>query len=142
MLKGIPEIISPKLMKCMMEMGHGDVLLIADANYPAKSNAQRYLRLDGVETSDLLDAILRYYPLDIYVDEPVKLMQPLPEEPIPEIWNKYEDIITKHDSEHAFRGFGFIDRLSFYEESQKAYLIVQTNTIARYANIMLKKGVI
>lgn len=142
MLKGIPEVIPPKLMKYMMEMGHGDVLLIADANYPAKANAQRYIRIEGVGTEELLDAILNYYPLDVYVDEPVKLMRPLPEEPRAEIWNQYEEIIRKHDDEKAFRGFGFIDRLPFYDESRAAYVIVQTNTAARYANIMLKKGVI
>ncbi len=142
MLRGIPGIISPDLMKYMMEMGHSDVLVLADANFPAISNAKRYLKADGVEIPDLLDAILTYFPLDGYVKKPVKLMRNLPGEPLPEIWESYKSIIEKRDREQAFKDFGLSDRLPFYEETRNAYLVVQTVTTARYANISLQKGVI
>lgn len=61
MLKNIPKIISPELMKVMMEMGHSDVLIIADANYPAAAHAKRLIRLEGVEVPELLEAILPFF---------------------------------------------------------------------------------
>ncbi len=142
MLKKIPKIISPELMKIMMEMGHSDVLILADVNYPAQSNAKRILRAEGIEIPELLEAILQYFPLDSFVADPVKLMRHMDTEPEPDIWETYDAIIRRHDKEKAFNEFGFIDRLPFYEESQKAYVIVQTGTTARYANIVLQKGVI
>lgn len=126
----------------MMEMGHGDVMIFADANYPAQAHAKRLLRLQGVEIPALLDAVMTYFPLDSFVSEPVRLMNHLPEETVPEIWREYRKIIERHDAGKVFQDFGFIDRLPFYRESQNAYAIVQTSTTARYANIMLQKGVI
>ena len=123
MLKNIPQMIAPELMKDMMEMGHSDVLILADANFPAASHARKIIRMDTVEI-------------------PVKLMKNLPEEPVPQIWSVYEKILKEHDSTHAFQQFGFIERLQFYEDAEKAYVIVQTGTTARYANIMLQKGVV
>ena len=142
MLKNIPQIIAPDLMKILMEMGHSDLLIIADANYPAAAHAKRFIRADGIQIPELLDAIMYYFPLDHFVEYPAMLMKPLDTEPTPEIWTEYEDIIRKYDEEKAFKGFDYIDRLHFYEESEKAYVIVQTATTARYANIVLQKGVI
>lgn len=142
MLRGIPKIISPELMKELMDMGHSDILILADANFPATSYAKRIIRMDGAEILDLLDAILPFFPLDNFVEQPVKLMSNLPNEPTPEIWKKYKDIVKNHDKDNAFDDFGFIERLSFYEEAKKAYVIVQTGTTERYANILLQKGVI
>lgn len=141
MLKNIPKIISPELMKVMMEMGHSDVLIIADANYPAAAHAKRLIRLEGVEVPELLEAILPFFPLDNFIKHPVRLMRNLPTEPTPEIWDVYKRILKKHDTDRAFQEFDFTDRLLFYEESEKAYLVVQTGTTARYANIVLQKGV-
>ena len=47
MLKGLPAILSPDLLKILCEMGHGDELVIGDGNFPAASCAQRLVRLDG-----------------------------------------------------------------------------------------------
>ena len=87
MLKGIPGILSPELMKILMEMGHGDEIVLADRNFPAASNAKRLIRLDGHGIPELLQAILRFFPIDTYVEEPVKLMAVAPGKgENPEIW--------------------------------------------------------
>jgi L-fucose mutarotase len=142
MLKDIPIILSSELFKVMMDMGHSDYLILADANFPAESCARRLIRLDGVQIPDLLRAILTFYPLDSFVEEPVRLMRNLPTEPVPEIWNEYEAILRGLDFQHAFKKFALIDRLPFYEQAKGAYAIVQTATTARYANIVLQKGVL
>lgn len=142
MLRNIPKIIDPDLMKYLMEMGHSDKLLITDANFPAKAHAKRFIRMDSVEITDLLTAILPYYPLDNFVEHPVSLMKNLPSEPVPEIWECFRHLILKFDEEKAFVEFTFLDRLPFYELAADAYVVVQTGTTSRYANIILQKGVL
>lgn len=142
MLKGIPGIITPELIHCLMEMGHGDVVILADANFPARSHAKRYLDMKGVTIPELLEAILPYFPLDTFVERPVTLMEPRSYEPVPDIWTPYAILLQKYDEEAAFEEFGTLERLKFYHAAKEAYLIVSTGSIERYANIMLQKGVI
>jgi len=142
MLRGVPAILSPDLLKVMREMGHGDVIVLADSNFPAASNAKRLIRLDGVGTVNLLGAMLEFFPLDTFVDDPVSLMQTLPGTPTPPIWKEYERIIKEKDFKKAFSDFNMIERMKYYEYAQEAYAIVQTGMAAHYANIGLKKGVI
>ena len=66
MLKNIPKILSPQLVKVLMEMGHGDEIVIADANFPSSSVSSNVIRADGLSGVDLLDAILKLFPLDTY----------------------------------------------------------------------------
>ena len=144
MLKGIPEILSPELLKVLCEMGHSDRLVIADGNFPAESMGKnaKVIRCDGHGTVALLDAILRLFPLDTYVEKPVSLMQVIAgdtaETPI---WNEYKDIVSHYDSRGA-ECVSQIDRFEFYEAAKKAYAIIATSEKALYANIMLQKGVI
>ena len=146
MLKNIPKILSPELLKVLMEMGHGDEIVIADGNFPAASVAQAtstkiLVRADGHGVPELLDAILTLFPLDQYVQHPVALMQVVPGDDVkPVIWDKYREIIKKHES--AFSGFENVERFAFYERAKKAFAIVATGEPALYANIILKKGVV
>ena len=141
MLKGIPNIISPELMKILMEMGHGDEIVLADGNFPAASVARRLVRADGHNIPELLEAILKFFPLDTYVDSAVALMAVVPGDNVkPTIWEKYREIIKK--SGEKFEDFEMVERFAFYERATKAYAVVATSEAALYANIILKKGVI
>ena len=140
MLKGISSIISPELLKILMEMGHGDELVIGDGNFPAASMAKRLVRLDGHGVPEILDAILKLYPLDSYVDAPVKVMQVTPgDNVVPVIWDQYKAIVEKHAGKVQFEE---IERFAFYERAKTAYCVVATGETALYANIILKKGVV
>ena len=140
MLKGISPILSPELLKILMEMGHGDELVIGDGNFPAASVAQRLVRLDGHGVPAILDAVLALYPLDTYVEAPVALMQVTPgDDIVPEIWNEYRAIVKKHEGD---KNFEEVERFAFYERAKKAYAVVATGETAIYANIILKKGVV
>ena len=86
MLKNISPVISPELLKILMEMGHGDEIVIGDGNFPAASMAQRLVRLDGHGVPEVLDAVLRLMPLDTYVDAPVALMDNYGDSDRPAIW--------------------------------------------------------
>jgi len=141
MLKGISPAISPELIKTLMEMGHGDELVIADGNFPAASVAQRLVRADGLTCPILLDAILQIFPLDQYVDQPVSLMAVVAGDTYqPVIWDEYRTIVKKHESN--FTDFEYVERFSFYERAKKAYAVLATSEMALYANIILKKGVV
>lgn len=141
MLKGIPAVISPDLLKILMEMGHGDELVIADANFPAARVAQRLARADGLGGAALLAGILQLLPLDQYVPAPVALMAVVPGDPVtPVIWAEYRAIIVR--SEPDFTDFEFVERQAFYERAQAAYAVVAGGEAAQYANIILKKGVL
>jgi L-fucose mutarotase len=141
MLKNVPTVISPELMKTLMEMGHGDEIVIADGNFPAASVAQRLIRCDGHGVPEVLEAVLKFFPLDSYVDKPVALMAVVPgDKTKPTIWEQYRKIISS--SGEKLTDFDFVERFAFYERAKRAYAVVATSEKALYANIILKKGVI
>lgn len=139
MLKNISPVISPELLKILMEMGHGDEIVIGDGNFPAASIAQRLVRLDGHGVNEILDAILNLMPLDTYVEKPVALMDNgEPDAPAP-IWSDYKKTVEKYEGEKEFE---LVERFAFYERAKKAYCVIATGETAIYANIILKKGVV
>ena len=144
MLKGIPKILSPELLKVLAEMGHSDRIVIGDGNFPAESMGKNaiVIRMDGHGVPEILDAILQLFPLDTYVKHPVNLMQVMPGDTVETpIWNTYEEIVAKHD-ERGVEAIGTIERFAFYEEAKKAYAVIATGESALYANVILQKGTI
>lgn len=146
MLKGIPAILSPELLKVLCEMGHGDRIVIADGNFPIGLVGKDpiIIRADGHNIPDILDAVLQVFPLDTYAEKPVTLMNLLPGDVgrvATPIWDTYDELIAKHDARGG-ETVGHIDRFDFYDEAKKAYAVIATSEKAIYANIMLQKGII
>lgn len=144
MLKGISPIISPELLHVLAAMGHGDTLVIADGNFPAESMGKNgvVIRADGHGVPELLDAILKLFPLDQYVDEPVKLMEKVPGDTVETpIWDKYKEIVSRYD-ERGEKTIGMLERFDFYDETKKAFCVIATSERAQYANVLLQKGVV
>lgn len=144
MLKGIPKIISPELLKVLSEMGHGDELVIADGNFPSQSVGRnaKVIRADGNGVPEILDAVLALIPLDSYSEKPVALMEVVKGDsvPTPAIWEKYGEILNKHESGNC--DIEYMERFAFYERAKNAYAVIATGEEAVYANILLKKGVV
>lgn len=144
MLKGIPKIISPELLKVLCEMGHGDRLVIADGNFPSESVGKNaiVIRMDGHGVPEILDAVLQLMPLDTYVEKSVSLMEKVPGDTVETpIWDAFAEIVLKKggmDKSHIQN----IERFAFYEAAKTAYCIIATGESALYANIMLQKGVV
>ena len=144
MLKGIPKILSPELLKVLCEMGHSDRLVIADGNFPSESMGKnaKVIRCDGHGVPELLEAILTVFPLDTYVETPVSLMQVMPGDNVETpVWDEYKEIVSRFD-ERGQKAIGQTERFAFYEEAKTAYAIIATGESALYANIMLQKGVV
>jgi len=138
MLKGIPSIISPELLKVLMEMGHGDEIIIGDGNFPGVSVNNRCIRCDGHGTLNLIEAILKLFPLDTY-QKPAYIMAKTSGDTVETpIWDEYARIIKPYTNEELVQ----IERFEFYERAKKAYAVVMTGESALYANIILKKGVV
>lgn len=131
----------------LMEMGHGDEIVIADGNFPGASitseASKKLIRCDGHGVPEILEAVMKLLPLDQYVEKPTALMQVVPGDPIvPTIWDEYEKIINKYEPNGIKNGFDMVERFAFYERAKKAYAVVMTGESAVYANIILKKGVV
>ena len=144
MLKGIPSILSPELLKVLCEMGHSDTIVIADGNFPSETMGKDaiVIRADGHGVPELLEAILKVFPLDTYVESPVSLMQVMPGDKVETpIWDVYKEIVSKEDA-RGEKAFCEVERFEFYERAKKAYAIIATGETAIYANIMLQKGVV
>ena len=126
MLKNIPPILSPDLLHALRAMGHGDEIVIVDANFPAESSGPPVIRLDGLLATDVADAVLSLMPLDDFVDDAAFAME----------------VVGNPRKHEPTMKLALIERFAFYERASQAFVIVQTGERRLYGNILLKKGVI
>lgn len=145
MLKGINKLLTGDFLKVLCDMGHGDKMVIVDANYPAQTFGKNVISYSGISATMLLRAVLEVFPIDHISKEPVLLMDMESEDSQlgmsePEIWNEFEKII--HCEYGCERKVGKISRQQFYDISKDASVIVQTGEERLYGNIILVKGVI
>ncbi len=140
MLKNIPPLLGPDLLGILRAMGHGDEIAIVDANYPADAAGPALVRLDGVNATDILDAVLSVMPLDDFVDEAAITMQVVGNaSERPPVVAAFDAIVKKHEPKMAVTS---LERFAFYERVKTGYAIVQSGERRLYGNILLKKGVI
>lgn len=139
MLKGIDKLLTGDLLKILCDMGHGDELVIADANFPAETCAKRLIRLPGIGGVQAASAIMSVFPLDTYTDSPAVVMA-LTESDVrkgmrrPSIWDDYQSAVQSHLTE--------LERFVFYERAETAYAVIQTGEKQQYANLLLVKGIV
>jgi L-fucose mutarotase len=140
MLFGIDPVLGPDLLHALRAMGHGDELVIVDANFPATSKSKRLVRLDGVDAVRVLDAVLSVMPLDDFVDCAAFTMEPVDDpKSVPEVCRMFRDVVGRRA-----RGFtvGTIERFAFYERAERTFLTIASGERRLYGNIILKKGVV
>lgn len=140
MLKLIPPLLGPDLLATLRAMGHGDEIVIADANFPASFLGPRVHRADGISATDMLDAVLTVMPLDDFVDEAAIGMAVVGDPTArPPVYAEFEAIIGRHE---PAMGFSTVERYAFYDRAKAAAAVIQTGEARLYGNIILKKGVI
>ncbi|WP_417683902.1 RbsD/FucU family protein [Roseibium sp.] len=141
MLRGLNPILSPDLLHALRSMGHGDDIVIADANFPGTSNGKRTVRLDGISATDVLQAVLEVMPLDSFVPDPALTMQVVGNAAaIPPVVAEFQKIVNATADHPA--GLASLERHAFYERARQAFVIVQTGETRLYGNIIVKKGVV
>jgi len=138
MLKGISPAVSPELLKVLSEMGHGDEIILADAHFPGHSFNERVLRADGVGVDTLLRGIIPLFELDSYA-QPLVMMEAVEGDELdPTVEQRYREALFRGASGPEILR---IDRFAFYDRAKAAFAVVMTGEVAKYGNIILKKGV-
>ncbi len=143
MLKNIPSLISPDLLKVLAELGHGDRLVIADANFPSATMGKNacVIRMDGHKAIDVAKAILTLIPLDQYSETKAMLMDKVPgDETETPIWDEFEALLCSEGYEPS--DLVRVERQAFYQLARESALIIATGETALYGNLILQKGVI
>ena len=147
MLRGISPLLSPDLLETMYRMGHHDEIIFGDAHFPGESCNTKIIRADGLQIDDLLEAVLPLFVLDHVVDNPVMMMEPLPEDKVDatisadyqKVHDGYHEIVQKHYPDTT--PIGKVDKYDFYPRTKKAFAVVMTGDTRIYANLILSKGV-
>ena len=142
MLRNIPANLSPELVKILLEMGHGDEILLADANFPGHHLHSTTVRAYGLGIPDLLRSILTLMPLDRYSSYQVALMETVGDDPRPPVWDVYEQIWNEAEKDAGPVSVKTIERMAFYDYTPSVYAVVLTGETALYGNLILKKGVL
>jgi L-fucose mutarotase len=141
MLRNIDPLLSPDLLRILAAMGHGDEIVIADANFPGDACARRLVRLDGIDAVRTLRAVLSIMPLDSFVDERAMSMavvdDPGAVPPVVALFQSAIDEVADHPARIVP-----VERFAFYDRSRAAYAVIQTGETRLYGNVILKKGVI
>jgi len=141
MLKTLDPLLTPDLLQVLRAMGHGDEITLVDANFPAESTGPQVVRLDGIEATRVLDAVLSVMPLDEFVPEACWRMQvvgaPDAEQPI---FDEFRAIIAKREGPQ-FK-LASLERFAFYARSRESFAVVATGERRLYGNIILKKGIV
>ena len=134
MLKHIPKIFTPDLLKLLMQTGHGDEILIADGNFPHKNSSREIIYIPVCDISELLKDILRFFPLDSAVEYAAFAMEVLKENVK---YEDYKNLIEKNGSK-----LQLVERFAFYNLAENASGIIVTADTTRGGNILIKKGVV
>jgi L-fucose mutarotase len=146
MLKGIDNRLNAEVLGCLRAMGHGDVLIVADTNFPAESVARatvmgQVLRMDNLSAAAAVQAILSVLPLDTFVEDFAGRMEVVGDAAaIPAVQSEVQAEIDA--AEGRARPMIAIERFAFYDVARNAYAVIQTGERRFYGCFMLRKGVI
>lgn len=139
MLKGLSPLLSADLLHALASMGHGDDIVLADANFPSATHAKRLIRMPGVGAAEVLDAVLSVMPLDTFVDAPALTMQVVGDaQSTPPAVADFNRVLTRHGAQPA----SSLERFAFYERAAQAFAVIATGETRVYGNIILRKGVV
>jgi len=138
MLKNINPLLTGSLLSILADMGHGDDLVIVDANYPAQASGVPVLDFPGISATAMAEAVLSVLPLDDFVDKPAAVMKARTETPA--MYGEFEAIISVAEGREI--AVDPLERFAFYERASGAFAVIRTGERRLYGNIILKKGVI
>ena len=146
MLKGLDPRLNAEVLYALRAMGHGDMLIIADTNFPSDTIARQttlgeLLRMDNLTAAQAVEAILSVLPLDTFVDDFAARMEIVghPDEVAPVQREVQAAIDAAEGRPRPMRG---IERFAFYDAAKQAYAVIQTGERRFYGCFMLRKGVI
>jgi L-fucose mutarotase len=140
MLRGIHPLLGPDLLHALRSLGHGDEVVIADANFPSHSLGPRVVRLDGIDALVAADAILTHLPLDTFAEAAAFRMAVVGDpEAVPPICQSFAELVSSLAGPFEIVP---LERFAFYERARRAAVIVATGERRLYGNLILKAGVL
>jgi L-fucose mutarotase len=144
-LKNLDPLLNADILHALRAMGHGDELIICDANFPGDSVAResvlgKLLRLDGVSAPRAIRAVLSVMPLDTFVDHPAERMEVVGDaSALPAVQREAQREVD--DAERRETPFASVERFAFYERAKNAYCVIATGEARGYGCFIFKKGV-
>lgn len=146
MLKGIDPRLNAEVLHALRAMGHGDVLVLADTNFPSDQVARHtvygtLLRMDNLTSAEAANAILSVFPLDSFVEDHAARMEVVdaPDD-IPDVQAEVQAEIDA--AEGAPRPMVGVERFEFYDRAREAYAVIETGERRFYGCFLFRKGVI
>lgn len=146
MLKSINPLLNADVLHALAAMGHGDTLVLCDANFPAESVARqtslgKLLRIDGASTPEVAEAVLSLMPLDTFIDDAAQCMAVVgsPDER-PAVQQEVQAIIDASETESF--PLVSVERFAFYEKAKQAYAVIASGEPRFFGCFILTKGVI
>ncbi|MGF6651527.1 L-fucose mutarotase [Paraburkholderia youngii] len=146
MLKNLDPLLNADILHALRSMGHGDELVICDANFPADAVARetvlgRPLRLDGVSSPRAIRAVLSVLPLDTFIEHPASRMEVVGEpQAIPAVQREAQAEVNAGEGREV--PFVSIERFAFYERARRAYCVIATGEERGYGCFVFTKGVL
>ncbi len=142
MLIGIDPLLGPELLAHLRSMGHGDELVIADANFPAASVAKRLVRAEGTTTPQMLAGVLSVLPLDTFTKDAVCVMEVVDSPGVlAPITDEFRKVVAARAGQR-FSNIVGLERFAFYDRAHRAYAVIATGERRLYGNIIVRKGII
>jgi L-fucose mutarotase len=140
MLKGIHPLLHADLLHVLASMGHGDELVIADANFPSASVGKRLVQMPAQTSAAALDAILTLFPIDPAATPGAFTMKvPGDAAELLEPTRDFAAVLSRHLPPVTT---GSLERHEFYARARNAFAVVRTAELRRFGNILLVKGVV
>jgi L-fucose mutarotase len=140
MLKGIDPLLTPELLMRLAEMGHGDEIVIADANFTAARLATRcpVVHLPGVDVERAAQAVLGLLPLEsaghMQVEGRAGGWRSAQQQRVVAMIDRGGHLPATQVQA--------VERFAFYDRARAAHVIVLTGELQPYANFIFAKGVI
>ncbi len=146
MLKNLDPLLNADVLYALRAMGHGDEVVVCDANFPADSVARatvlgRLLRIDGADAPRAVRAVLSVLPLDTFVAAPALRMEVVGEpDTIPAVQREAQAEVDAAEGRSV--SFASIERHAFYTRARNAYCVIATGETRGYGCFVFTKGVI
>ncbi|MDF1862235.1 MAG: RbsD/FucU domain-containing protein [Verrucomicrobiales bacterium] len=146
MLKGIDPLLSADLLHLLASMGHGDDLAIVDGNHPAATvaaatSSQTLIRLPGVPMERIVRAVLSVFPVDSFVDDPIRAMAVVGDpDAVPEVQEKVQTVIDEILDESI--PVEKLERFAFYAAAKSSFGVIQVGDARPYGCFLFRKGVV
>jgi len=135
-LQGLSPVLNGEMLHVLCDLGHGEEIIISDANFPAHSICDNVIRADGIPADALLKGIVPLFPLDTY-SVPVCMMKAVPGDTLdPAVEARYRAALGYTNQIER------LERFAFYERAKQAKAVIVSGEMAKYGNVIIKKGVV